>query len=76
MTEINEKRKVLFGNDEYIYSIDKNGEETLTRMDKLDNKDIKVILKGSNDGCSKDIEKFVTEVLSDLYIQRNIEKLT
>ena len=41
-------KKVLFGNKEYNYEIDENGEETLTRTEIIKGKEIKIVLRGDS----------------------------
>jgi len=74
MIKDTKKRKVMFGNDEYTYSVNSKGEKILSRTEKLGNKDIEVILKGCPDSNSKEVEKFVVDVLSKVYIERHLKK--
>ena len=61
-------KKVLIGNQEYIYKKDCNGETILSRNDKIGYRNIEIILRRCSDRDAKDVEKFVMDVLSDLYI--------
>ena len=74
--EIIEEREVLLGNQKYIYKKDKNGEETLTKNETIDNKNIEIVLKNTPNQNTKEVEKFITDVLSDLYIQRQIKNFS
>lgn len=67
--------KVKLGNEEYDYIRNKNGEECLKKLEDVGNQKISVILKTNGQDNSKDIEKYIIDVLSDLYIQRNVKKL-
>lgn len=75
MKEVVEKKKVLLGDEEYEYTKTNTGEESLTRVTAVDKKNINVVLKNIGQSNSKDIEKYIIDVLSDLYIQRNVKRL-
>lgn len=75
MIECINRKKVKIGNKEYIYNKDENGREYLSIDEKIDNRNVKIILKGSNQKTIKDVEKLVLDVLGGQYIQRNLEKL-
>ncbi len=75
MCKNKEERKVLFGNEEYEYTKNNNGEEYLTRNERIGNQEISIVLKSTMPNNSKNIEKYIIDVLSDLYIQRNVKKL-
>lgn len=67
--------KVVLGNEKYDFIRNKNGEEYLKKIENVGNQKISVILKTKGQENSKDIEKYIIDVLSDLYIQRNVKKL-
>lgn len=71
-----EENKIMLGNDEYTYRKNSDGTETLSRMERINNNDIEIVINSCINEDTADIEKFVIDVLSDLYIQRNIEKLS
>ncbi len=71
-----EENEVLLGNQKYIYRKDTAGEETLSRNEVINNKNIEIVLKSTPNQNTKNVEKFITDVLSDLYIQRQIKKLS
>lgn len=75
MCKNKEGRKVLFGNEEYEYTKNKNGEEYLTKNERVGDQEISIVLKSTMPNNSKNIEKYIIDVLSDLYIQRNVKKL-
>ena len=75
MCKNKEGKKVLFGNEEYEYTKNNNGEEYLTRNERIGNQEISIVLKSTMPNNSKNIEKYIIDVLSDLYIQRNVKKL-
>lgn len=75
MCKNKEERKVLFGNEEYEYTKNNNGEEYLTRNERIGDQEISIVLKSTMPNNSKNIEKYIIDVLSDLYIQRNVKKL-
>lgn len=69
-----EEDKIMLGNEEYTYRKNSDGTESLSRIEKLNNNDIEIIINSNSNEDTADIEKFVIDVLSNLYIQRNIEK--
>lgn len=76
MTRTIEENKIMLGNDEYTYRRNSDGTETLSRMEKINNNDIEIVINSCINENTADVEKFVIDVLSDLYIQRNIEKFS
>ncbi len=76
MTDVIERKNVLLGNENYEYIKTKEGDEQLSRIENVDKQKINIILKNVSQGNSKEIENYVIDVLSDLYIQRNVKKLT
>lgn len=75
MTSVIEGKNVLLGNEKYKYIKTENGEEQLTKVENVGEESINVILKNVSQSNSKEIENYVIDVLSDLYIQRNVKKL-
>ncbi len=73
MSEVIERKKVLFRNETYEYIKNKNNEESLIKTETIRNKKINIVLKSVSKDNSKKVEKYITDVLSDLYIQRNIK---
>lgn len=67
--------EVVLGNEKYDFIRNKNGKEYLKKIENVGNQKISVILKTKGQENSKDIEKYIIDVLSDLYIQRNVKKL-
>lgn len=65
--------KVKIGHGEYNHVKTEDGNEYLEKENTLDNKKIKIVIKGSNYREYKDVEKSIIEVLSNQYIQRNIK---
>ncbi|MCI8999634.1 MAG: hypothetical protein HFJ26_01555 [Clostridia bacterium] len=76
MVNVIERRDVLLGNENYEYIRTKKGEEQLSKIENIGKQEISVILKNVSKGNSKEIEDYIINVLSDLYIQRNVKKLT
>lgn len=75
MGEIIDKKNVLFGNEHYDYIKTENGEELLSKQENIGKQKINVVLKSASQGNSKDIENYIIDVLSDLYVQRNVKNL-
>ena len=68
-------RKVKIGNRNYTYNKEENGKDTLITNEQVDDKKIKIVLKGGTEKSIKDVEQLIIEVLGDQYIQRNLESL-
>lgn len=75
MSKVVERKKVELGKEEYEFIKMDNGEETLNKVEKIGKQPINVVIKNIGQDNSKDIEKYIIDVLSDLYIQRNVKKL-
>lgn len=73
MSEVIERKKVLLGNETYEYIKNKNNEELLVKAETIGKQKINIVLKSVAKDNSNEIEKYITDVLSDLYIQRNIK---
>lgn len=76
MNDVIERRKVLLGNETYEYIKNKNNEESLTKVETIGKQKINIVLRNVSSNNSNEIEKYITDVLSDLYIQRNIKNFT
>lgn len=76
MVKAIEESKILLGNDEYTYRKNSDGTEILSRIEKINNNDIEIIINSCTNENTEDVEKFIIDVLSDLYIQRNIKKFS
>ena len=57
------------------YNKEENGKDTLITNEQVDDKNIKIVLKGGTEKSIKDVEQLIIEVLGDQYIQRNLESL-
>ena len=75
MASVIERKNVLLGKENYEYIRTENGEEQLSKVENIGKQKINVILKNVSQANSKEIESYVIDVLSDLYIQRNVKKL-
>lgn len=75
MDELEENKRVILGDEEYEYIKMNNGEEILKKSEFIGKNKIDIILKDVSQGNSKDIENYIIDVLSDLYIKRNVSSL-
>ena len=75
MDNILEQKSVLFGNDKYEYVKTKDGREQLVRSENIGKQKINVVIKIVAQTNSDELEKYIIDVLSDLYIQRNVKKI-
>lgn len=69
------KKEIKIGNRNYTYDKDEDGKEILSINEKMDNRYIKVIIKGSEQKSRNDVEKLILDVLGGQYIQRCLEEL-
>ena len=69
------KKEIKIGNRNYTYDKDEDGKEILSINEKMDNRDIKVIIKGSEQKSRNDVEKLILDVLGGQDIQRCLEEL-
>ena len=69
------KKEIKIGNRNYTYDKDEDGEGFLSINEKMDNRDIKVIIKGSEQKSRNEVEQLVLDVLGGQYIQRCLEEL-
>ena len=69
------KKEIKIGNRNYTYDKDEDGKEILSINEKMDNRDIKVIIKGSEQKSRNDVEQLILDVLGVQYIQRCLEEL-
>ena len=76
MEDIIERKQLKLGNENYEYTKTTEGKESLTRVETIGNQNIKVVLNNIGQSNSKNIENYIIDVLSDLYIQINIKRLT
>ena len=74
MPRINKENKMLIGGTEYTIKKNDKGEELLSRNEIINNKNTEIILKFDDNGNSKDTEKYITDILSELYIEKMIKK--
>ena len=75
MKKVMERKQMMLGNENYEYVKMDNGEETLKKVETIGKQKIDVVLKNVAQRNSKDIENYIIDVLSDLYIQRNVKRL-
>ena len=74
MQKMGKENKVLIGGIEYAIKKNYKGEKLLSRNEIINDKNTEIILKFDNDGKSKDVEKYITDILSELYIEKMIKK--
>ena len=75
MDEVIENKQVVLGNAKYEYINTKNGGETLRKTEIVGKNKVDIVLKSVSYGNSKDIDNYIIDVLSDLYIKKNINNL-
>lgn len=75
MDEVIENKQVILGNTKYEYTKTKDNREILRKTEIVGKNEINIILKDVSQGNSMDIENYIIDVLSDLYIKNNINNL-
>lgn len=75
MDEVIENKQVILGNTKYEYTKTKDNREILRKTEIVGKNEINIILKDVSQGDSMDIENYIIDVLSDLYIKNNINNL-
>lgn len=68
-------KKVKIGDRNYTYENDEKENGYLTLNEQIDNKNIKIVIKGGTEKTIKDVEQLVIDVFGDQYIQRKLESL-
>ena len=69
-----DKKQVQVGSRFYNYSKDKNNNTILSRKETLYDQEIDVVIKSGDSSSNEEINKYITDVLSELYIERKIKE--
>mgnify|MGYP003495750344 CR=1 FL=1 len=70
-----QNKVIKIGKRHYNYSRDDKNNEILTRKDKIGDKEIDVVIKNGNEENNEVINKYITDILSELYIRRKLKEM-
>lgn len=75
MNDVLEKKSVLLGSEKYEYIKTNDGAEQLIKSEDIGKRKINIVIKNTTQTNTEELEKYIIDVLSDLYIQKNIKKI-
>ena len=75
MNDVLEKKSVLLGSEKYEYIKTNDGAEQLIKSEDIGKRKINIVIKNTTQTNTEELEKYSIDVLSDLYIQKNIKRI-
>lgn len=75
MNDVLEKKSVLLGSEKYEYIKTNDGAEQLIKSEDIGKRKINIVIKNTTQTNTEELEKYIIDVLSDLYIQKNIKRI-
>ena len=75
MNDVLEQKSVLLGSEKYEYIKKNDGVEQLIKSEDIGKRKINIVIKNTTQTNTEELEKYIIDVLSDLYIQRNIKRI-
>lgn len=75
MNDVLEQKSVLLGSEKYEYIKTNDGAEQLIKSEDLGKRKINIVIKNTTQTNTEELEKYIIDVLSDLYIQKNIKRI-
>lgn len=75
MNDVLEKKSVLLGCEKYEYIKTNDGAEQLIKSEDIGKRKINIVIKNTTQTNTEELEKYIIDVLSDLYIQKNIKRI-
>ena len=75
MNDVLEQKSVLLGSEKYEYIKTNDGAEQLIKSEDIGKRKINIVIKNTTQTNTEELEKYIIDVLSDLYIQRNIKRI-
>ena len=75
MNDVLEQKSVLLGSEKYEYIKTNDGEEQLIKSENIGKRKINIVIKNTTQTNTEELEKYIIDVLSDLYIQKNIKRI-
>ena len=75
MNDVLEQNSVLLGSEKYEYIKTNDGAEQLIKSEDIGKRKINIVIKNTTQTNTEELEKYIIDVLSDLYIQKNIKRI-
>ena len=75
MNDVLEQKSVLLGSEKYEYIKTNDGAEQLIKSEDIGKRKINIVIKNTTQTNTEELEKYIIDVLSDLYIQKNIKRI-
>ena len=75
MNDVLEQKSVLLGSEKYEYIKTNDGAEQLIKSENVGKRKINIVIKNTTQTNTEELEKYIIDVLSDLYIQKNIKRI-
>ena len=75
MNDVLEQKSVLLGSEKYGYIKTNDGAEQLIKSEDIGKRKINIVIKNTTQTNTEELEKYIIDVLSDLYIQKNIKRI-
>ena len=75
MNDVLEQKSVLLGIEKYEYIKTNDGAEQLIKSEDIGKRKINIVIKNTTQTNTEELEKYIIDVLSDLYIQKNIKRI-
>ena len=75
MNDVLEQKSVLLGSEKYEYIKTNDGAEQLIKSEDIGKRKIYIVIKNTTQTNTEELEKYIIDVLSDLYIQKNIKRI-
>ena len=75
MNDVLEKKSVLLGSEKYEYIKTNDWAEQLIKSEDIGKRKINIVIKNTTQTNTEELEKYIIDVLSDLYIQKNIKRI-
>ncbi len=75
MNDVLEQKSVLLGSEKYEYIKTNDGAEQLIKSEDIGKRKINIVIKNTTQTNTEELEKYIIDVLSDLYIKKNIKRI-
>ena len=75
MNDVLEQKSVLLGSEKYEYIKTNDGAEQLIKSEDIGKRKINIVIKNTTQTNTEALEKYIIDVLSDLYIKKNIKRI-
>ena len=75
MNDVLEQKSVLLGSEKYEYIKTNDGAEQLIKSEDIGKRKINIVIKNTTQTNTEELEKYIIDVLSDLYIKKKIKRI-